>query len=176
MVTVALVALALWAAAATLAILVLIRQVSLISVRLDLTMRLPDLTDVGVGPELGQPIELTELRVASRYVLVAVTGTCTSCHDFVSDLKERRPDGLRDELVLLVAGRGRPVRDLLERVPDWVAHVVRDPVATQIGSRLGLSRTLVALHVVDGRLIGRSDVAGFDDLALLTAAAAPVYP
>ncbi|MEK7422965.1 MAG: hypothetical protein AAB131_03900 [Actinomycetota bacterium] len=156
-----------WAIAVTLVLLTLVRQVSLISVRLDLKMRLSDLSDVGVGPDLGMPVESQSAAMpVGEYVMVGLTGTCNSCVEFAKSLPaEGPPPG--PPVVVLAAGSKASATRISRLLPEWVT-VVTEPSATQIGRDLGLSRTTGALHVSNGVLLGRADVGSFEDLMALT--------
>lgn len=174
MVVAALVILGVWCVGMSVVILTLVRQVSLISVRLDLQMRLPDLGDVGSGPDVGHRVDVPMLqRFGDDFVAVAITGTCSSCYAFLDSLQGSDP--LDPPLVLLLAGRGPGTREAASLVPDWVS-VVRDPDASQVGRQLELSRTLVALHIRGGEIVGRATITNRDDLRLLASSDSVIGP
>lgn len=157
-----------WALAMTVALLAAIRQISLISVRLDLQMRLPDLSEMGDGPDAGMEVSIAALdEFGSDLVVLALAGSCASCRRFVESLPDE--SALPVALVVLLAGRGAPTRELAAQFPTWVS-VIRDPQATAIGRELELSRTLVALQLQERQITGKADITTIDDLLSLVTA------
>ena len=116
-------------------------------------------------PTSGHRVDVPALqRFGDEFTAVAITGACSSCYAFLDSLQGSDPLDL--PLVLLLAGRGPGAREAAGLVPDWVS-VVRDPEASQIGRQLELSRTLVALHISGGEIVGRATITNRDDLSLL---------
>ncbi len=167
-----------WAVGASLLLILLVRQVSLISVRLNLQMTMPDASDVGVGPELGTqaPASVSAMianaGLGADATLVALTGTCESCHLFAESLPSRTP-GYGQHFIVLLPGMGKPLEDLRDKLPHWV-RMVSDPVASEIGSDLGLARTRRALRIMENRVVGSAEVADATELGYLIDAEVPI--
>ncbi len=161
-----------WLVGLSLVVVLLVRQVSLISVRLDLNMRMSDASDLGTGPELGTalPADLAHSFPEESAVLV-LTGTCESCHEFARSLAEAKT-AQRVPLTVLLPGRGRPATELRRLLPEWVS-VVRDPVATETARTLELSRTRRALRVRRGVVVGSADTSNVIELDALMSADLP---
>lgn len=154
-----------WATAVTLLLIVLVRQVTLISVRLNLQMTIGDFSDFGIGPQLGTTVtERVRSAVDGDGIVVALTGTCGSCHDLVASLPIESPEGL--DLCILLSGKGRPVLELGGKIPAWV-RVIRDPDAIRLGKELNLARTRRAIRIDDSIVIGSADLSSYSDLRQL---------
>ena len=70
---------------------------------------------------------------------------------------------------MLLTGRGKPAKELREKIPDWV-KTLRDPDASRLGRDLELSRTLWALRLQDNVVVGHADVSSGEDLIRLMSA------
>ena len=162
----------LWAASISIIIIVLIRQVSLISVRLNLQMRLPDMSEYGTGPELGTLIPESVSNAVPRTVtILALEGTCGPCHELAAALPSRAQD-LIGTLAIFLAGKGRPTEELKKVIPSWV-KVIEDPDATQLSREMNLSRTRWALRLHNGVVVGHADVSDINNLRELMASELP---
>lgn len=161
-----------WGVLVSIILILLVRQVSLMSVRLNLLMRMPDLSEFGIGPELGTTIPGSASDILPENgVILALSATCESCHTVASTLP-RRSEDLPGALVVLLTGRGKPAKELRLKIPDWV-KVLRDPDASKLGRELELSRTLWALRLQDNVVVGHADVSTGEDLLRLTEANVP---
>jgi hypothetical protein len=161
-----------WAIVATGAILVLLRQVALVSIRLDMQMRLPDLTDFGNGPEMGMMFPSILDDQPASFLLVAMSSACTSCDEFVRSWEAGDVGPPNDPLIVLLSGNRATARAFGERLPNWM-RVVYDPKASRVGRDIGLSKTLLALHIVDGRVVGRADTRTAEEFVRLVHAYDP---
>lgn len=149
---VALVAVALWLAGLTLLVLLLVRQLGIMSVRLSV-----DAPRVEGSIPIGGPLpdavteEFPELSDDLAY-LVFLSSTCAACADFARNL-DLLPSGRR--ILVFVAGTGESADRLHDLVPESF-ETIRDPVATAMADAMELRGTPIALQVERGILTGRA--------------------
>lgn len=166
---VTLVAGAVWLALLTVVAILLVRQLGLVTLRLDGFN--PQLFLENDGPIVGSELPsqalglLPELRSGQHHLLL-ISGSCTPCRDLVFDL-EREPLGSRT--LALVAGREEVVDAVVDFLP-LDAVPIRDPVATDFASALHIRSTPFAVEVNDGHITAKSYIRGADDLRTFVAA------
>lgn len=161
-----------WAIGVSLILIVLLRQVSLISVRLNLQMRLPDMSEYGTGLEIGTVVPISVSNaVPSNVTIIALEGSCNSCHELANKLPLQEHD-IVGPLIVLLAGKGEPTEKLYQKIPAWVT-VIQDPEATQLSKDLNLSRTRWAIRLSSGVVAGHADISNIENLNLLMASELP---
>lgn len=166
---VALVAAGIWMAILSLVLVLVVRQLGVLTVRLDATSPVTARSDD--GPEIGSTVPeevveaLPELRGGVRY-LVLMAATCAPCREVAAELGGRSLDS---RFVALVPGREELADGLIGMLPDGL-RVVRDPVATGVAESLGITSTPFAVEVEDGVVGGKAYVSSASDLDRLVEA------
>lgn len=166
-----------WLATLTLALLLAIRQIALLTIRLNVLNTI-GLDRVGSGPELGSSVNTALVRdhlldSPARVAVFALASNCSSCHGFAESLPAEA-NAVDTQVVCLLTGSGPTLDSLRAYIPAWV-RLIEDPVATRIGEDLELSATQVALLINgDGRLMGRAVLSEPTDLADLLQSTSPV--
>lgn len=162
----ALVLVCVWLGALTLVAVLLVRQIGLLTVRLNVASQTLSLDDD--GPEVGSdvPEEVASVLPGrdERSYLLLVSAGCQPCRELVSDLGEHR---FEQSVVALVPGRAEQASELAALLPSGVRAVL-DPKATRLAEVLGLESTPFALEIEGGTFTrkaflheGASDLIGF---------------
>ena len=154
-----------WAMVLTVVILLSVRQIALLTIRLNI-MNSVGIGDIATGGELGRNVDTPLIRehvftLGDTVTVFALDSNCNSCHDLLYELP-REPYN-KSSVMCLLTGSGPALDSLRASVPEWL-HIVDHPLATQLGHDLELSTTQVALKIIDGRLIGRARIDGPADL------------
>lgn len=167
--TFAVVAATVWLALLSLVLVLVVRQLGILTVRLDSTSPVTARSDDGpeIGSDLPQEVgdALPEVLGGVRY-LVLMAATCRPCREVAAELGERDLDS---RFVALVPGREELADGLVSLLPREL-RVVRDPVASEVAERLGITSTPFAVEVEDGRVSGKSYVSSAADLDRLVEA------
>ena len=118
-----------WLSLLTFVILLLVRQIGLITVRLD--RERDDARPVSDGLEMGSevPAQVAELiepgEAESPAFVLVLAAICNPCRDLLEGLDGFAP---RSPIVALVSGPEAPARALAETIPPYIT-AVRDPEA-----------------------------------------------
>lgn len=156
----------LWLGALTLVVLLLVRQLGLVTLRLDMVGGAA--TPPADGPEIGSEIppdvigSLPQLAEGLTYLLL-ISPTCVPCRELAPQLGTVRLEG---RVVALVPGRPEVADDMVAQLPRSFA-VMRDPEAAAVAERLGLELTPAALEVEDGVVSGKAYLTRAADLQQL---------
>ena len=164
----ALVLVCIWLGVLTLVVVLLVRQIGLLTVRLSVASQAFSLDDD--GPELGSslPEDVTSvlpgLEEEERAYLLLISAGCTPCRELVADLGER---SFGQKIVALVPGGEEQAREMAALLPSGM-QVVLDPEAVRLASALRLESTPFALEVERGTVTrkaylheGAPDLIGF---------------
>ncbi len=163
----ALVLVCIWLGVLTLVVVLLVRQIGLLTVRLSVAGEATPLDND--GPEIGSsvPEEVAAVLPAQaedHAYLLLVSSTCRSCWELVSDLGERR---FEQNIVALVPGHGEKAGELAALLPSDI-QVTLDPDATRLAGALQLESTPFVLEVEQGTVTrkaflheGASDLIAF---------------
>jgi hypothetical protein len=156
-----------WLGILTLVVVLLVRQIGLLTVRLSVASQALSLDDD--GPEVGSSVPedvasvLANSEEEKAYLLLISAG-CTPCRELVSDLGEHR---FEQNIVALVPGREELATELAALLPYGVRAVL-DPEATRLAEVLKLESTPFALEVERGTVTkkaflheGAADLIGF---------------
>lgn len=137
-----------WLAVLTVVIVLLVRQIGLITVRLSLTGEAFSL-DNG-GPEIGSRIPdevasiLPELDERRTYLLL-LSATCESCRGVAEDLGGHRIDST---VVALIPGRPEVAEGIADSLPPGIRPIL-DPEAVEISGYLDIQSTPFAICIED---------------------------
>ena len=163
----ALVLVCIWLGVLTLVVVLLVRQIGLLTVRLSVAGEATSLDDD--GPEVGSSVpkdvalELPDHAEEHAYVLL-ISSSCTPCWELVADLGERR---FEQEILALVPGRDELASELAALLSSGM-RVVLDPEATRLAGALQLESTPFVLEIEHRTVTrkaylhkGASDLIGF---------------
>lgn len=159
---------ALWLAGLTFIVLVLVRQVGIVSIKLTPQLNVAHATEhARTELIIGEPLHadvlriLPELREGLRY-LTYLSPTCSSCRRFVSELSDA--EALPSGLILLMTGPKRTALAMVEGMVPAGIRVVHAPEAEEVAERIGIDSTPFLVQTFDGVLMGWSGVNGVEDL------------
>jgi hypothetical protein len=135
-----------WLGILTLVVVLLVRQIGLLSARLSVASEATSLDDD--GPEVGSsvPEDVTVVlpdQAEEHAYLLLISSTCTPCWELVADLGEHR---FEQKIVALVPGHEEQAGELAALLPSGI-QVVLDPEATKLAGALQLESTPFALEV-----------------------------
>lgn len=159
------VALGAWLVVLTVVLLLVVRQLALVTYRVE---------HLGgnVAPRDGLPLaaslprEVTsaipEAEWQRTYVLLT-SSSCAPCQQLIPQLN--RLD-VRAAVVALLPGRGPAAEQMEREFPDW-ARVIRDPEATALARVLDIDRTPFAFELANGMVTAKTYVHSVADLARL---------
>jgi hypothetical protein len=145
----ALVLVCIWLGALTLVVVLLVRQIGLLTVRLSVAGQA--LSVDNDGPEVGSSIPedvasvLPDLEEERAYLLLISAG-CTPCRELVADLGERP---FEQDIVALVPGDEGQAGELASLLPSGIRAVL-DPEASGVAEALRLESTPFVLEVERG--------------------------
>jgi hypothetical protein len=151
----ALVLVCIWLGTLTLVVVLLVRQIGLLTVRLSVASQAFSLDDD--GPQVGStlPEEVTSMvpeLMEERAYLLLVSAGCTPCRELVVDLGGHR---FEQKVVALVPGRPEQAREMAALLPSDMRTVL-DPQAAGVANALKLESTPFALEVERGTVTGKA--------------------
>lgn len=164
------VALVVWHIVVTVVLLVLLRQVAVLSVvtglrkapqgeaRLVIGGAIP-VTMSRAVPELSQP--------GTFSYVVWLTGQCLACRTFADELLGQQGSDFTDPIVILLTGSDAGARQTVERLSGRVSNILLDPAASEVVNELGLDAYPFALEVEGGVIAGWTGVRSMNDLIVL---------
>lgn len=152
-----------WLLVLSLVTILVIRQIALISVRLDQNMQtvVPEEDGLDVGSEVPSEIRLLipELDDTLHYVML-ISATCETCRELAPKFKGL---GLDIPVTVLVPGNSVAARELAAELPsEW--RVLYDPLATDVANRLGITLTPFMIQVQWSIVNGKAYLHSEDDL------------
>jgi hypothetical protein len=165
--------LALWLGVLTLVMLLVIRQVGMLTVQL----AVPRVSLDSDGLEIGSPIpeaivaKIPQTAVARAY-LVHISATCTPCRALVEDLSAR-PIRSDAPLVVLLSGPAELADGLAGLLPAEI-RVIRDPDATEIARTLQLRSTPFIIAVEQQKVYQKAYLQSAQHLAELVTVQAAI--
>ena len=146
----ALVLVCIWLGVLTLVVVLLVRQIGLLTVRLSVASQAFSLDND--GPEVGSslPEEVTSVvpeLMEERAFLLLISSSCTPCRELVADLQGEHQ--FEQKIVALVPGHEEPAREMAALLPSGI-RVVLDPDAARLAEAIDLESTPFALEVDRG--------------------------
>jgi hypothetical protein len=136
-----------WLGVLTFVVILLVRQVGLLTVRVSIATRATSLDED--GPEIGTslPEDVAEVMPEKeRAYLLLISEGCDPCRELVAELDGHR---FEQKIVALVPGREEQAAELAALLPSNI-KVVLDPEAIQLVESLDLESTPFVLEVEDG--------------------------
>jgi hypothetical protein len=146
-----------WLGVLTFVVMLLVRQVGLLTVRLTMATQAMSLDDD--GPEVGSslPEDVAEVMPErERAYLLLISADCDPCRELVAELDGHR---FEEKVVALVPGRREQASELAALLPPDI-RVVLDPEATQLAESLDLESTPFALEVESSTVIRKVHLYG----------------
>ncbi len=163
----ALVLVCIWLGVLTLVVVLLVRQIGLLTVRLSVAGGATPLDDDGLEVGSSVPEDVAAVlpdQAQGHAYLLLISSTCRPCWELVADLGEHR---FEQNIVALVPGREEQAGELAALLPSGM-RVVRDPEASRLAGALQLESTPFVLEFERGALTrkaylhrGASDLIGF---------------
>ena len=156
---------AVWLGLVTLVVLLLVRQIGLLTVRLEQAG--PRISMDNDGIDIGRPVPertlgaVPELATGRKYAVV-LSASCAPCHDVAAELGPARLDA---DVVVLVAGDEELTAQVVALL-DGI-DVVLDPQATEATSGLEIATAPFAFEVTAGVVTGKTYLQSVGDLAAL---------
>jgi hypothetical protein len=154
---VALVLVCAWLGVLTFVVMLLVRQVGLLTVRLSMATQALSLDDDGpaIGSDLPEDVAEVMPDDEPTYLLL-ISASCDPCRELVVEL-----DGHTFEqgVVALVPGRKEQAGELAALLPPGI-RVVFDPEATELAESLDLESTPFALEVNRGAVTRKAHLYG----------------
>jgi hypothetical protein len=154
---VALVLVCAWLGILTFVVMLLVRQVGLLTVRFTVTTQAMSLDDD--GPEIGSslPEDVAEVMPeGERAYLLLISASCDPCRELVAELDGHR---FEQKIVALVPGRQEQAAELAALLPPDI-KVVLDPQAIDLAESLDLESTPFVLEVESATVIRKVHLYG----------------
>jgi hypothetical protein len=145
----ALVLVCIWLGVLTLVVVLLVRQVGLLTVRLSVAGEATSLDNDGleIGSSVPEDVAVVLPDQAEEQVyLLLISSTCLPCWELATDLAEHR---FEQNIVALVPGHEEQAGELAALLPSSM-RVVLDPEATRLAGALRLESTPFALEIERG--------------------------
>lgn len=149
----ALIFIGVWLAVLTLVMLLVIRQIGVLTVQL--SRAVPGFSVDKDGPEIGSAIpaeivaKLPQIDDTRRITIMLISATCTPCRTLVDELQKYRFDS---SVIALLAGRPELADSLVPLLTPRM-HVVRDPEASQVAEAFNIHSTPFGVVVEGGKVI-----------------------
>ena len=163
----ALVLVCIWLGVLTLVVVLLVRQVGLLTVRLSVAGGAMPMDDDGLEVGSSVPEDVAAVlpdQAEEQSYLLLISSTCRPCWELVSDLGEHR---FEQNVVALVPGHEEQAGELAALLPSSM-RVVLDPETTTLAGALQLESTPFVLEIERGTVTrkaylhqGASDLIGF---------------
>lgn len=165
--TLALVVATLWLVALTVAVVLVIRQIGLLTIRL--TYSAPHGVADEHGPAIGSSVpetaaSLLGLNGDSR-ALVFLSSTCNPCREFASQASS---DHLGEDTTVLISGNPELARGVAALLPRGTKPVL-DPTSQEVASAFGVGMVPFALYLSGGRVRAKTYLNDPDELIKLRA-------
>jgi hypothetical protein len=161
----ALAAVGMWLAILSVMVLVLVRQLAVITVRLTEGIASASMKGgLTVGMEAPQNVRdaLPELRAGPTFLLLT-SATCGPCQELVSELGTLDP---QPNAVALLPGHARAADALHRLFPAWI-RVIRDPEAYALSQSLQIDSTPFGMALDGDRVVAKAHLKRATDFALM---------
>jgi hypothetical protein len=168
--TTALVVLGAWTGVLTLAVLLSVRQIALLTHRVNIANEF--FSFAHDGPEVGLKLSpalraaIPALNEQMPTYLLNISATCAPCRELAVELGGRPFD---ERVVALLSGSDELASAVIELLPESFS-IIRDPQATELAELLQIKSTPFTVVVEGGFVVGKSYVNSVSDLERLHAA------
>ena len=146
-----------WLGVLTFVVMLLVRQVGLLTVRVTMATQAMSLDED--GPDIGSslPEDVAEVMPErERAYLLLISAGCEPCRELVAELDGHR---FEQKMVALVPGHQEQAAELAALLPPEI-RVVLDPEATQLAESLDLESTPFALEIEGSTVISKVHLFG----------------
>jgi hypothetical protein len=146
-----------WLGVLTFVVMLLVRQVGLLTVRVTMATQAMSLDED--GPDIGSslPEDVAEVMPdRERAYLLLISAGCEPCRELVAELDGHR---FEQKMVALVPGHQEQASELAALLPPDI-RVVLDPEATQLAESLDLESTPFALEIEGSTVISKVHLFG----------------
>jgi len=158
----AVVVVAAWLAAVTLVTLLLVRQVGLVTVRLDRDLQgaAPVEDGLEVGDPVPEPVRAwLDGRGGPQFILI-LGAVCGPCRELAADLEDR---SVGSPVLAIISGNPSSARTLQEALPAAIPSML-DPTAHAAVRALAISTTPFVFEVRGGRIAAKAALRGAEHL------------
>jgi hypothetical protein len=161
----ALVLVSIWLGILTLVVVLLVRQIGLLTVRLSVVGQARAFSLANDGPEVGSNVPeevasaLPDVEGERAYV-VLISATCTPCRELVAGIRQH---DFEQTIVTLVPGHEEMADELMALLPSGI-RAVRDPEATELARALDIQSTPFAVEVERGAVTRKAYLHSASDL------------
>lgn len=159
-----------WLTLASTACLLLVRQVGLLTIRLNEALARGGAFDTGL--EVGDPVPAEAVRAApelvgARIYALFLSSGCAPCRLLATDLEDNAEQPWTAEIVVILTGGGAGADGVAELLPRELA-IVRDPGATSVTQAFAANTTPLAFQLERGYVTGKALLLrGMSDLVAL---------
>lgn len=156
---------AIWLAATTLIMVLVMRQMSLMTIRLDSASPHMDPNDHGprVGTILPEDTLVGPEFQSDKYVLALLSTSCSPCREFAESLT---PEHVEGGVIIGIAGEDVFAGDVAELLPS-TANVAKGESTTQAAVDLGIELMPFALRIESRRIVAKMFLKTPEDLQQL---------
>lgn len=154
-----------WLLVLSIATMLVVRQLSLVTIRLSMASPLVEATEH--GPAIGMRVSTDVLEALGEpdqpLVLAFAKGMCEPCTDFAKSLDSERTF---ENTVFAVIGETELTTEIREAVPEQ-ATVLGDPIAANIASDLGVDLMPFAVRIANDRVVAKTRLRDAADLSAI---------
>jgi hypothetical protein len=151
--------LSVWVLALTAVVVLLARQLAIVSFRIIRSDKVNSVDLSEDGPELGTEISqawLTSLGIDNGATVVVLSATCATCREVVDGLQGLEPVS---NLVFLLSGGGEIADSMSDRLSSVAGvTVVQDRMAEAFAEEFGIKSVPFALTVENGHVVSKGYV------------------
>jgi hypothetical protein len=146
-----------WLGVLSLVVVLLVRQVGLLSLRLSAVGQGQTVSLDDDGPEIGSNVpedvsaSLSHLEGERAYLLLA-SATCGSCREVIADIGSHH---FEQQVTALIPGREELSSEIATLLPPGVRAVL-DPEASKLADALKIHSTPFAVEIQDGKIAGKA--------------------
>lgn len=150
-----------WLGILSVVLLLTIRQIALLSARLDRNVPLPlDRDGLDIGAMVPDEVIQTLPQLADGTIyLLLLSSTCSTCREVASSFGAH--DG-EEQIVALVPGPEELADALIGELPERMT-TIRDPIATEVASKMQLETTPFAFEIDGGKVSGKAYLHSYED-------------
>lgn len=162
----ALVVVAAWMAVLTFALVLVTRQIGLLTVRLSFAAPNIPVDEVGLplGTKIPQEAAAAIGEIEVGRTVLFLSGTCGDCRSLATALSA---EDVGPEVIALIGGRPSLAQDVGELLPAGLGHVF-DPIASQVSAALGVDTVPFGMRINRGVIEAKAFLRSPADLVRLS--------